>query len=113
MGFRASNCLSASGIQPARVRLHRAEREQLLDVIGRSRAAEQEALDAVAADCAQLLELGLALDTLGDDAEIEPVPKGDDRFDQPQPAASLIALLDERPADLQHVDREPSQLRER
>src|SRR5690349_18150648 len=104
VGFPGSDRLSSCGIQARRAGFDRAQAEQLLDVLGRPRTAEQKALDTVATDTAQLLELRFALDAFGNDTEVEPVPEPDDRLDEPEPAVPPIAVLDERAVDLQHVD---------
>src|SRR6185369_10227586 len=72
---------------------------------GRQRAAEQEALELVAAMRAQQIELGVCLDAFGDDVDAEAVRQRDRRNGDCRVVGVAPDIGDEGAVDLQVVDR--------
>ena len=88
-------------------------REQAGDLLGRQRPREEVALRVVAAEAAQLGELGLVLDPLGDHVERERPGHADDRLDDRRPLLLDAERVDERAVDLQRVEGEAVEVGER
>src|SRR5205823_13936829 len=91
----------------------RERREELLDVVGRERSSEDEALAAVAVLVLQLPELLLLLDPLGERLEAELLAELHERVQQHLRLGRLRDRRDERTVDLQDVDGKLPQVRER
>src|SRR6185437_10032392 len=84
-----------------------------LDIVRREGLADQITLREVAAELPQQAPgLGL-LDSLGDDAQAHAVPQADGRSDDGRLIAAEARMRDERAIDLQLIDRQTAQLRER
>ena len=90
-----------------------AARQQLRHRLGGSRATEQESLRAVAAELDQPRPLGFGLDALGDRDQVRSVREFDDRADQHRRAAVGVEVAHEAAVDLQLVDRQRAQPRQR
>ena len=73
---------------------------------------DQIALSAIATELAQLFELGLGVDAVGDHTESERVPELDERANDRRVLVGLSERLDEALVDLDQVDRQLSQTRE-
>src|SRR5690606_244818 len=80
--------------------------QQLAELIGRHRIAEQVSLSVVAAVLAQERELSLVLDAFGDDLELEAVTHLNDRIDDRGVVAIDGHVAHERLIDLERADRE-------
>src|SRR4051794_10644841 len=87
--------------------------EQLLEVRRAQRLGEEVALRALAAEALERLELLDGLDALGDRAEAEAVGDVDDRRDDRGVVLLGAEPVDERAVDLDRVDRDALQARER
>src|SRR5919106_49789 len=77
------------------------------------RAGEEEALPLLASQQLEFLRLLLELDALRDRPEVERFPDLEDRPRQGRFLRVPVHAVDERLIDLEHVDREPSQVTER
>ena len=82
-------------------------------LVGVERRAEQEALHLVAALRLQEDVLLRRLDPFGHDDEPHAAPHGDDRARDRRVVGALRQPGDERAVDLQRVDREALEVRER
>ena len=80
---------------------------------GAHRGSEEVALGDVAAEGAQRGELVGRFDALGDDDHPERVRHRGDALHDRRGALVAAQAQDERPVDLEHVDREAVQVRER
>ena len=80
------------------------------ELVGRDRAAEQEALAEAAAERAQGVGLLGLLDALGDQHQAQRLAHGHDRLQQ---RAVLARVAGEGAVDLQDVHREPAQVAQR
>ena len=87
--------------------------EQRLDLVVGHRPAEQISLGRVTPERAQVRELGVGFDTLGDDMEPERVTELDDSADDRGLLGAAAHPGDEALVDLQRVDREPLEARQR
>src|SRR5690606_26076887 len=83
------------------------------DVVAGAGAGEQVALAQVALDAAQPVQLVLGLDPLGDGLEAEGVGERQDGGHDGGVVGARPEAVDEGPVDLEHVDGEPPQVRER
>src|SRR4029079_3884424 len=86
---------------------HRVGRHHVPQELGRSGPGEHEALGPVAPEPAELVELAAGLDPRGHHAQAEGAAQADDGRDDRGVLGVLAQPVDERPVDLQHVDREP------
>src|SRR2546427_4111451 len=89
--------------------------EELRELLGRHRLAVQEALHLVAAVALQEMELGVGLDALGDHFQVQRVTERDDGLGE-DPVLGFRAAADvahEGAVDLQRVDRQGLEIRER
>ena len=86
---------------------------QALEVVRRQRAADEEALRVVAAEVAQAVPRGRRLDALGDDGQAEALGERDGRLDDRGVAVVLVHVEDEVLVDLQLVDGQVLEARER
>src|SRR6185369_5529268 len=77
------------------------------------RVTEQEALRVVASERPQRLELGRRLESLGDRRQLERVCEPDDRLDDAGVLRLAAEPADERAVDLQRLDREALEVRQR
>src|SRR5688572_14294404 len=80
---------------------------------GRARLAAVEALDEVAAERPQGVELHGTLDALGDHGEVERVGEVDHAADHGAVAGRRTEAGHERPVELQDVDRQAVELAQR
>src|SRR3954454_23429601 len=87
--------------------------EEPADLLGGERPGEDEALAAVAALLLQPLELLALLDPFGQRLEVQRLAEAHERVDELTGRTRLGDRLDERLVDLQRVDREPAEVRER
>ena len=89
--------------------------EEFGDAGGRDGVCEQPALAGVASGVAEFVKLGCLFDAFGDDPEVEVVSDTDNGADHDPPliGALLVELVDERPIDLEEVNGEGVQIRER
>ena len=85
----------------------------ILDVVGRERPGEDEALPAVALLLLELAELLVLLDALGERLQAELLAELHERVQQRPRLGRVGDRRDERAVDLQDVDRELAQVRER
>ena len=98
----------------ARRRLRMGERrEEVVDVTGAERPGEHEALAAVALLFLQLAELLVLLDALGERLQAELLAELHERVEERPRLDRVGDRRDERTVDLQDVDRELAQVRER
>src|SRR5829696_1982589 len=84
-----------------------------LDDGSRTGASEEVALTAVAAHRAEARQLQWRLQALGDDGDAERVPEVDDRLDDRRVLGVEAEPGDEAAIDLDRLDREPLEVRER
>src|SRR5205823_5177942 len=82
-------------------------------VLNRSRAADQVALDLVAAFLRQHLELSLRLDALGEHRKTQATGKPDHSTYDRDRTVAPAELRDERTVDLDAVERKRLQIRQR
>ena len=87
--------------------------QQARDLLRRQRPGEEVALGVVAAEAAQLGELGLVLDPLGDHVEGEGARHADDRLDDRRALLLDAERVDEGAVDLQRVEGEAVEVGER
>src|ERR1700741_1921557 len=80
--------------------------QQLAQLLGRQRTAEQIALHLVAAVLAQEAALLLGLHALGDHAQLEPVRQADDGAGDGFVALAAAQVAHEGLVDLERADRE-------
>src|ERR1700743_68023 len=83
------------------------------ELLDRRRAAEQEALYLVAGFVAQELQLGVGLDALGQHRQTEAAAQSEHRADDGGCLAVGVYGLDEGAVDLDLVEREGTQVRQR
>ena len=85
------------------------------DLVGGNGACEQPTLAGVASRVSQFVKLAGFLDAFGDDTELEIMPDADDRPDHGAAlfGTGLIDLVDEAAVDLEEVDGEGTQVRQR
>src|SRR5262249_59436438 len=87
--------------------------EQRLDLLRRQRPAEQEALRERRPHPAELIRLAGPLDPFGDHIEQQAVAEIDDSVDELRLAGVVLDAVDERAVDLEDVEREVAQMRQR
>src|SRR5262245_51848656 len=83
------------------------------ELVGREGSGEEVPLTEVTLERPQDLDLRLALDAFGDDLHIEALPEADDQLDELDRSRIAFQVVDERLRDLELVDRELAQCRER
>ena len=88
-------------------------RDELDELLRRQRLADPVALEAVAAAHVEEVELRARAHAFGDDLEPEAARKADDRLGDRRVARIGLEVGDERDVDLQRVDREMLQVRQR
>ena len=75
--------------------------------------ANEVPLAEVAAEALDPSQLAIGVDALGDDLQVERPPELDHHLQEHEVGALVFEHGDERPVDLELVDREPLQVRER
>src|SRR5439155_12630059 len=87
--------------------------EEAVDLVGRRRPGEEEALREIAAELSQRRQLPVGLDALGDREQAERVGEADEVRRDRGVLRIVLDALDERAIDLDQVDREAPELAER
>lgn len=83
------------------------------EVLDRHRASEQKALAEAAAVGDQEVSLGLGLDTLGQHFQAQVVAHADDGLDNHRVVGLQPDVADERPVDLELIERQPGEVGQR
>ena len=83
--------------------------QECVDGLGGRGSGEQEALDAVAAERGECIELCLSFHAFGDHGEAYSFGERDDSPDEATAGVVLVEVADEGAVDLDLVDREVSE----
>jgi len=100
--MRGRGCAALSSRKPTLG----ARSSQPVERLGRTRAGEEEALDQGDAEPLEQRALLGALDTFGDDVQVQRARHEDDRLHDGAVGRVGVQLADERAVDLDAVDRE-------